>query len=143
MSEAENDITRRKNKGLGKHRNDSDAKENGTGWTKAPKRKNRPPAGECDKQGQGNPLCIRSEREDKYPCQAASQCGKDAAEKFRGALARDATEELREEDGQERLRDMKNANNQGSEGHCKGLTPCATSGLSHLAGGMKPRCSTD
>lgn len=64
MSEAENDITRRKNKGLGKHRNDSAAKENATGRTKAPERKNRPPAGEGEKQGQGNPLFIRSERED-------------------------------------------------------------------------------
>jgi hypothetical protein len=112
VREAENDITRRKNKGLGKHRNDSNAKENATGWTKAPKRKNRPPAGKGEKQGQGNPLFIRSEREDGDPCQAAGECGEDAAEKFQGVLARDASEQLREEDGKEGLRDMKNSNNQ-------------------------------
>ena len=136
MSEAENDITRRKNKGLGKHRNDSDAKKNATGWTKAPKRKNRPPAGEGEKQRQGNPLFIRSQCEDSEPCQAASERREDAAEKFRGALARHAAEQLRKEDGKERLRDMKNANNQRGEGHGEGLTQCAASGLSHLAQGV-------
>ena len=136
MSEAENDITRRKNKGLGKHRNDSNAKENATGRTKAPKRKNRPPAGEGEKQGQGNPLFIRSKREDRYPSQAAGKCGEDAAEKFRCALTRDAAELLHETDGKERLRDMKNANNQRGEGHCERLAQGAASGLSHFALGV-------
>jgi hypothetical protein len=70
------------------------------------------------------------------PCQAASECREDAAEKFRGALARHAAEQLNEEDGKERLRDMKNANNHRSEGHGEGLTQCAASGLSHLAQGV-------
>ena len=136
MSEAENDITRRKNKGLGKHRNDSDAKKNATGWAKSPKSKNRPPAGEGEKQGQRNPLFVRSQREDAHPGQAAGECGEDAAEKFRGALARHAAEQLREEDGKERLRDMKNGDNQSGEGCSKTLAQRSAGGLSHLAQGV-------
>jgi hypothetical protein len=43
---------------------------------------------------------------------------------------------LHEEDSKERLRDMKNANNQRGEGHGESLTQCATSGLSHFAQGI-------
>ena len=81
-------------------------------------------------------MFIRSQSENGHPDQAAGECGEDAAEKFRGALARHAAEQLHEEDGKERLRDMKNANNQRGERHCKDLPQCAASGLSHLAQGV-------
>ena len=81
-------------------------------------------------------MFIRSQSENGHPDQAACECGEDAAEKFRGALARHAAEQLHEEDGKERLRNMKCADNQSSKGDNECLPQCATSGLSHFAQGV-------
>jgi len=66
-----------------------------------------------------------------HPGQAAGECGEDAVEKFRSALTRHAAEQLRKEHGKERLRDMKNADNQRGEGRSKSLAQRAAGGLSH------------